>query len=369
MPSFREHDGSMETGHGLAHRKVLLPFETEICNQLGISEKEYFEFLAEAESLPVSREGYEHVPDIRNEAATTIAIIQLVVGLALTAASLLMQKPRQKQNEPTRIEKEDNIGRQRFTPSSDFGSVQELARLGSTVPLIFANRNAEYGGCRANALLTHSCLSSLTDSQRIKAIAVTSLAELGLKPDYEGLAIGDQLLQDYNSYKLKAYYSTESGVVRESNDYDETRLDVDLDGDITRMWWHPFGDYERVFCGTRTPSSKTEFGMYAPMPNANTWKLDFQMVILPDIAGGDESDRVRALRRLIEATSHGPFTTSTVMRPLIDCWQKITRLTLSAITAAPKGSTPTAFAIRSTSSGFLLTAISTKVSCTPLAIE
>ena len=177
--------------------------------------------MAEAESLPVSREGYEHVPDIRNEAATTIAIIQLVVGLALTAASLLMQKPRQKQNEPTRIEKEDNIGRQRFTPSSDFGSVQELARLGSTVPLIFANRNAEYGGCRANALLTHSCLSSLTDSQRIKAIAVTSLAELGLKPDYEGLAIGDQLLQDYNSYKLKAYYSTESGVVRESNDYDD----------------------------------------------------------------------------------------------------------------------------------------------------
>ena len=71
----------LETGHGLAHRKVLLPFETEICNQLGISEKEYFEFLAEAESLPVSREGYEHVPDIRNE-ATTIAIIQLVVGLA-----------------------------------------------------------------------------------------------------------------------------------------------------------------------------------------------------------------------------------------------------------------------------------------------
>ena len=62
------------------------------------------------------------------------------------------------------------------------------------------------------------------------------------------------------------------------------------------MWWHPFGDYERVFCGTRTPSSKTEFGMYAPMPNANTWTLDFQMVILPDIAGGDESDRVRALR-------------------------------------------------------------------------
>ena len=303
MLGFREHDGSMETGHGLAHRKVLLPFEAEICNQLGISEKEYFEFLAEAESLPVSREGYEHIPDVRNEiSTTTLAIIQIVVGLALTAASaLLAQKPRQKDSEPTRIQKEDNIGRQRFTPSSNFGSVQELARMGATVPLIFANRRGStgYGGCRANALLTHSCLSSLTDSQRIKAIAVTSLAEIGQRPDYEGLAIGDQLLQDFNSHKVKAYYSEEEGVVREINDYEETSLEVDLGGDLTRMWWHPLGGYERVFAGTRTPGSKTEFGMYAPMPNANTWKLDFQMVVLPD--SSKDSDRVRGLRRLIES--------------------------------------------------------------------
>lgn len=303
MPGFREHDGSMETGHGLAHRKVLLPFEAEICNQLGISEKEYFEFLAEAEALPVSREGYEHIPDVRNEITTTaLVIIQLVVGVALTAAALLMQKPRQKQEESTRIQKEDNIGRQRFTPSSDFGSVQELAKMGSTVPLVFADRRQdwqEYGGCRASALLTYSCLSSLTDSQRIRAIAVTSLAEIARQPDFEGLAIGDQLLQDYNSNRIKAYFKPDQNVIRQSDGYDNTDLQVDLDGDLTRMWWHPFGNYERVFCGTRTPSSKTDFGMYAPMPNANTWKLDFQLVILPD--SSKDSDRVRGLRRLIES--------------------------------------------------------------------
>ena len=330
----------------MAHRKVLA-LETEICNQLGISEKEYFEFLAEAESLPVSRR--DTTRSGHGTKLLTIAIIQLVVGLASGCISADAEPDEAKRT--TRIENRDKwaaASRRLVTLVRC-----ELARLGSTVPLIFANRNAEYGGCRANALLTHSCLSSLTDSQRIKAIAVTSLAELGLKPDYEGLAIGDQLLQDYNSYKLKAYYSTESGVVRESNDYDETRLDVDLDGDITRMWWHPFGDYERVFCGTRTPSSKTEFGMYAPMPNANTWKLDFQMVILPDIAGGDESDRVRALRRLIEAdfplmgSVHDIDGDEATYRLLA----KITRLA-GAIAAAPKGSTPTAFAIRSTS-GFL----------------
>ena len=300
MSSLPEQNGGLEASHKLAYRKVLLPFETELCNALELTQAEYFEYLERASQLSVRGKEYESIPDVRNEPATTLAIIQIVVGLALTAASaLLAQKPRQKQNESTRIQKEDNIGRQRFTPSSDFGSVQELARMGSTVPLVFANRrgNSGYGGCRANALLTHSCLSSLTDSQRIKAIAVTSLAEIGQQPDYEGLAIGDQLLQDFNSYKLKAYYKPDQNVIRESDGYDESNLEVDLDGDLTRMWWHPFGNYERVFCGTRTPSSKTEFGMYAPMPNANTWKLDFQMVILPD--SSSDSDRVRGLRRLI----------------------------------------------------------------------
>ena len=40
------------------------------------------------------------------------------------------------------------------------------------------------------------------------------------------------------------------------------------------------------------------------------------------------------------------------MRPLIDCWQKITRLTLSAITAAPKKSTD-GIAIRSIAAVFI----------------
>ena len=38
------------------------------------------------------------------------------------------------------------------------------------------------------------------------------------------------------------------------------------------------------------------------MPNGNSWKLDFQMFILPDAADGEESNRVRKMRDKIGAS-------------------------------------------------------------------
>lgn len=300
MHSFSEKNGPMATTHSLASRKVLLPFEIQLCNQLGISREEYFDFLAQAASMQIKPKGYEYIPDVRCE-PTTIAIIQIVIGLALTAASaLLSQKPQQKKPEAVNVQKEDNIGVQQFTPSTDFGSVQELAKLGKTVPLVFAKRQDDYGGCRANALLTYSCLSSERDSQRIKAIAVTSVAPLADRPGHSGLALGDQLLDDYNEYRYRVFYDFEGGQIRESNSYEQGKLKVNLDGPIARMFWHPDNEHVRTFCGTRTPTSKTEFGLYAPMPNGNSWKLDFQMFILPDAADGEESNRVRKMRQKIQ---------------------------------------------------------------------
>ena len=290
----------MASYHGLTNRKVLLPFETELCNTLGLSKEEYFEYLERARLTPVRGEEYALVPDVRND-PVTVAVVQLVIGVALTAASALMaQKPNQKRPEPVNVQKEDMIGQSRFTPSSNFGSVQELARLGQTVPLIFADKDGSYGGTRANALLTLSCLAAMRNVQRIRTVAVTSLAGLAERPDYKGIALGDQLLRDYSTSRVLAFYRTDSGIIEKTDDYEIGELDVRLGDKLTEIFWHPVNNYVRVFCGTRTPSNKTEFGMYAPMSNGNYWKLDFQMFISPDANEENDKDRVKRTREKIE---------------------------------------------------------------------
>ena len=297
----------MASNHGLTNRKVLLPFETELCNTLGISKEEYFQYLERAQLTPVRSEEYALIPDVKNDAAT-IAIVSLVVGLASTAASILLApKPNQKRPEPINVQKGDQIGENKFTPSSDFGSIQDLAKLGQIVPLIFTDRDdiKDIGGTRSNSLLTLSMISAVRSSLRVRAIAVTTLKELQQRPDFDGIAIGDQLLRDYSGSRFQAfglpYESRKDGRIQRGDRYDEGVLDINISNYISNSYWHPLEKAEHVFSGARTPSNKTEFGAYAPMPNGNNWKLDFQMFILPDASDGDEKDRVRSMRSKIES--------------------------------------------------------------------
>ena len=99
----------MEPLRRIGGPRALLPYEAELCNALGISEKEYFEFVDLAAAAIYQREkGYEHIPDIRAGAALVPALTslgmgataagiasQIIVGLALTAVShFLTPKPK-----------------------------------------------------------------------------------------------------------------------------------------------------------------------------------------------------------------------------------------------------------------------------------
>ena len=53
----------------------LLPFEAELCNTLGISKEEYFEYLRLAELAPVRGKEYEIVPDVENGVTAIIAVV------------------------------------------------------------------------------------------------------------------------------------------------------------------------------------------------------------------------------------------------------------------------------------------------------
>ncbi len=337
MSSFSRNPSDLETSHGLANRRDLLPYEAELCNTVGISAEEYFNFLAEANAVTVNREGYEHIPDVQND-ATTIAIVQLVVGLALTAASLLMSpKPRSSSDERVDIKRPDQIGPNRFTPTFAFDTIQELARLGQTVPVVFADqtpltesqqlssdRTVLRGGTRANSLLTFSMLSSTGAGQRLRVYGVAGFsgrernlfAEL---PDYDGLAFGDQLIRDYNPGRIAAYFRgqvvqkgiTNDGLIRAGDKYvlkDATNPNKDLDyqlvppeGNPSLVYWHPSGTYEKAFSGARNPSNESDFGAYSPIANGNYWKVDFQMLIVPDAAESRDKERIASIRSKISS--------------------------------------------------------------------
>ena len=325
MSSFSRNPSDLETSHGLANRRDLLPYEAELCNTVGISPEEYFEFLAEANAVVIKREGYEHIPDVQCELTTTLAIVQLVVGLAMTAAAVLMTpKPRSSDNERIDIKRPDQIGRNRFTPTFAFDTVQELARLGQTVPIVFADQvpltagqqqnqdsSVLRGGTRANSLLTFSMLSSTGSGQRLRVFGVAGFSGrgknlFGAQPDYDGLAFGDQLVRDYNPGRIAAYFRghNSDGPIERSDKYVLEGADYQLippDGNPSLVYWHPSGTHEKAFSGARNPSNESEFGVYSPMPNGNYWKVDFQMFIVPDAAESNDKDRVKSIRDKISS--------------------------------------------------------------------
>ena len=147
-----------------------------------------------------------------------------MVGAALTAAATLLapkqkapqvqaaQAPQQQQQDQAPQLATANItGASRFTTSTGFDSVQQLASLGETIPLVFANKSGEVGGIRVKTLLLWSQLVSQRIGQELKAVMLLCSAQLAADPDFQGFAIGDQTLKNYTSAKLGLYRRLNGG--------------------------------------------------------------------------------------------------------------------------------------------------------------
>ena len=109
----------MESRRGFGPRGALLPYEIAICENIGITPDEYLEFFAAAyEYVEERKKEYELVPDISNEAVSlSTVVVNLVIGLALTAVSaLLAPKPRQQnQDRQANLDIPSETGRTRYT--------------------------------------------------------------------------------------------------------------------------------------------------------------------------------------------------------------------------------------------------------------
>jgi len=310
MAELRRDDGSMESIRQIRYRKVLLPFEQELCEQLGLSEEEYFKFLEYTLSQNGKRpKEYDNIPYVVNFQAlglvkaggglTTLG--QIVVGVALNLISYFLTPKPKPPKTPPRLTTPGQEGVRRFAPQTGFDSIQELAELGAVIPLVFAKYErvdgVDYGGVRVNTQLIWSQMRSLSKGQQIKAIFNLSSGELAARPDFNGYAIGDVLLKNYPASKFRLFFYAGDpdddgkfrngvhqyplGILPKEKDRNGNTSSDDValplvDSDRS-------GSFEsNTFCATRTPSTQNVFGNYNPVPNSMRFMLPYELILVQD---------------------------------------------------------------------------------------
>lgn len=281
MAELRRLNGDMEPMRRPAGRRVLLPVEVELCNAVGITEDEYFYFVDLTQSYNGQRSAeYDAIPDIKNDAATTIAIVSLVIGIASSAVSILMApKPRspQQQKTPPSLRTSDVVGQSRFAPQVGFDAVQDLATLGSIIPLVFTRK-----GVRVSSQLLWSQMLSYGTYQQLKGVFLFSSGEIEQRPDFAGYAIGDSTLENYTEAKLALYFKSNGNRILENQfiRYTEGSL-APAATDAFSVYWDNSNRDETYFCGTRTPSTQTQFGVYSPMANGMRYRPNYELILIP----------------------------------------------------------------------------------------
>tara|TARA_R100001594_G_scaffold53375_2_gene87020 strand:- start:1702 stop:5556 length:3855 start_codon:yes stop_codon:yes gene_type:complete len=292
----------MEPRRGIRSRRILLPSEVEFCNLLGLSEEEYWFFVDKTESYNGKRpEAYDLVPDIQ---AGNLPMwgIQLIIGIALTVVSYLMTPKPKKSKTPPSLKTSDAQGPKRYSPQTGFDSVQEVAEIGQIIPLVFADRqeveindtdSAFFGGVRVNSKLVWSQLKSLGAGQQLKAIFMMSSGALGGRPEFQGYAIGDTLLENYINSKLRLYFrpgeeSTEAQRLKEIDAYDVGTLSQEKDRNghtssdalaLPMVDSYTGGFIDTTFSSTRSPQTQSTFGAYSPIPNGQRYVLPYELVM------------------------------------------------------------------------------------------
>lgn len=272
--------------------RALLPFEVDLCESVGLTADEYLHFCALTDSYNGQRPTeYDdaRIPVVQNDLVSIG--ISIVVGVALQyLSSVLVPKPK----EPgTALKTNDDVGTKKFAAIEAFEGVQELASLGSIIPLIFARRSDSVGGIRVRLMLLWSQLLSEGASQQIKAVFTPGFSYMGALPDFDGYAIGDLLLKNYTQAKVALYFKS-GGRISEANRYGQGALSQDPAYELCRAFNDRINTYAPMFSGGRNPATQSRFGVYYPIANATGFKLNHELVmILKDAKGKADLRRKR----------------------------------------------------------------------------
>jgi hypothetical protein len=182
----------------------MLPSDRYIAEILGLTEAQYRHFHIEARKR--AAEGPQPAVVAGLETAAVIAIVNLVIGLGSIAVSLLLKPSAPKapgeQGQPTQRQEEGStvLRNSRFAPRYGFDSQQDIATLGSIIPIVYARKETisgtDYGGIRINMPMIWNQILSLGGGQMIRGVFLLSEGPIS-SVDPNNFAIGSSTLQGY----------------------------------------------------------------------------------------------------------------------------------------------------------------------------
>jgi hypothetical protein len=288
----------------------MLPSDRYIAEILGLTEAQYRHFQIEARKR--AAEGPQ--PAVVGATATVLAIVNLVIGLGSVAVSLLLKPSAPKapgeQGQPTQRQEEGStvLRNSRFAPRYGFNSQQDIAALGSVIPIVYARKETisgtDYGGIRINMPMIWNQILSLGGGQMIRGVFLLSEGSIS-SVDPNNFAIGSSALQGYifdsNSAteaasRVTLYLSKDGGRIAGA-DRVAGRSNANDDGsstssDVFQVYWN--GAERTDFCSSNRPSTQTTFGVYAPIGNDLMYKVN--PIISPGVRSqtgpGEDSEQV-----------------------------------------------------------------------------
>ena len=311
----------------------LLPYERQLIKFLEITEEEYREYRDSLINNYRQRPSeYQLIPDIQAGPATPF-LVQIAIGLALTAIGILIApKPQapKKPEEKEAIALADQTGRSRFNSTGGFNGIQQIAELGSVIPIMFGRyqthtRNGQTyttGGFMASPQLVWSRMFSYGSHQGFKGLFVvgealndTTVNVAGkddpTKPEEAGIQIGTLPLDALPNQQKAVYWNTNypdgrptgEDLIFGTRGYPAAG-DPQTPDDIFNC---PLiaGDNLPGFCMSYIPSGDTKFGFSQPISNGNAYMTNFGIVPMPTIENGetDPGLRIKAERRKIAGTN------------------------------------------------------------------
>ena len=314
----------------------LLPYEKQLIKTISVTEEEYKRFAAEARRRGAIRPAeYEHIPDIQaalvvagaSYLAPTVAAVaggagkgtaaviltNVAVSLVLTGvAYLLTPKPKQPEaSKRTQLDLGSVSGASRFTPTSGFDTITELADYGAPIPIIFGLYNEEknIGGMLITPKLVWSRMFSHGTQQSAKLMFVVgeqghadAVAPDGIeKPDLEGIYLGnnalDALYEDFFAFYWKR--NSPLGELDTSSGFNRLRFGnlaygtsggpskgdpekFNGEGDDAFLCPSDTSDKDESFCHAFSLTNNARFGMYGALPNGNAFRVNYEVVSIPD---------------------------------------------------------------------------------------
>jgi hypothetical protein len=280
-----------------------LPGDAYLAQLLGWSEDQLLHYQIERQQAAAIE--YERNPPVATcgPALPVISLAITILSVGYTVLStLLAPKPRR----PGQIITSQQQGQSitdgaRYAPRPGFDSTQEVARLGSVIPITFARREflpalngrpeGWYGGCRVDLGLLWSQLVAVDGSQLFRGVYVLGegpMAEI----DPAGFALGNNPLRSYDlgtaganesAARVTIYSRLAGGRIR-SSDRIVGRLAAKDIGNLENAGGADVFEVRSTggvirpdACAAARPSTSTACGLYATIGNGLSLRVNPQL--------------------------------------------------------------------------------------------